>query len=136
VSTYQCDCDRNHGPEYVGQHRERAAASAADDEKLDRVEASPPTLSLRVDASCYSMSIVIVVRKTSRLSRLPTIAASGMRGNRAWSLLRGVLSRMSSVRGGDLSRRPTVGMGVFARSRTRHDVGCYFSVCRTKKGEV
>lgn len=73
--SYQSNCDRDDRPEAVDQERKCAATLEGNRYKLDRVETSPATLAVRVDALCDLMPIVVVLRE-----RLPTTIPSTVGG--------------------------------------------------------
>lgn len=72
--TYECNCNRYQGPQQVRPHGQLVAAPAADEEELHGVEASPATLTVRVQTLGDFMSVVVVLRQrlasVSRCARL------------------------------------------------------------------
>lgn len=58
---YSNSC-RDKRPEDVATFRCRAGAAKADPQKMERMDALPPTFAFWLDAPSYAMSIVIVCR--------------------------------------------------------------------------
>lgn len=60
-NAHQGNGNGNNGPQHVDNHGRCAATPATNDEKLDQVEASPATFTVRVDALCDLVAIVVVL---------------------------------------------------------------------------
>lgn len=67
--TYKSDGHWHNRPQHVGDHGQCAGTPSANDEELDGVEASPATLSIRMQTLSHCMPIVVVLRE-----RRPAVA--------------------------------------------------------------
>jgi hypothetical protein len=98
--TYKSDGHWHNRPQHVGDHGQCTGTPSADDEELDGVEASPATLSIRVQTLSHCMPIVVVLRQ-----RRTAVALSSLFG-RVLARGAGVVSRRTAV--GIVARGPGI----------------------------